>query len=324
METILPARMEQDADKQDIWGMFDNSTIDPKVDAFNRMTAQALKQLPALYTIPLAVTRAERANWARSAVVSDAVWRSVPNARSDLRVRVLPWASPRAVYFHVHGGGWVLGGAAHQDALLDEVRRRVGVTVISVEYRLAPEFPFPAPLDDVEDALRWLLDEPLAAGVDRIIVGGESAGANLVVAALTRLRGHPRFPSILAACLNYGTFDLTGTPSLHTAEPGTPFLDLPLSRWFREQYASPELQRHPEVSPMYADLTGLPLALFLVGTVDPVRDDTVFMWTRWRMAGSPAELMPLAGALHGVLEWRTPLTKLARTCLTTFLERVLK
>ncbi|MFT3924995.1 MAG: alpha/beta hydrolase [Myxococcales bacterium] len=313
---------KDDADDHSVWAAFAASAIDPKVDAFNRMTAQALSQVAPLYTKSIAVARQERADWTRISAVSDAFWLDVPEARSALRVRVLRANSAKAVYLHVHGGGWVLGGADHQDGLLDELRVRAGVSVVSVEYRLAPEHPFPAALDDVEDALRWVLqDGAQSFGTRLVIVGGESAGANLVVSALTRLRGHPAFSGVVAACLHYGTFDLMGTPSLWTAAPGTPFLDPALSKWFREHYAHPDRHRDPEVSPMYADLTGLPPAQFLIGTVDVVRDDTLFMWARWRAAGNRAELVALPGGLHGLLEMRTPLTKLGRERVVSFMRR---
>lgn len=214
----------------------------------------------------------------------------------------------------------MLGGADHQDPMLHDLRTRAQVTVYSVEYRLSPEHPFPAAVEDVEDALRFLLDAPQATP---LVVGGESAGANLAAVALLRLRDHPNFGRVRAACLHYGTFDLSGTPSLLAAPPGTPFLDRELAAWFRAQYAPEALHRHPEVSPLYADLRGLPRTRLLVGSEDPVRDDTLFMHSRLRSSGNTAALVVYPGGLHGLLEWNTPLTRRAREELSAFVTEAL-
>lgn len=151
-------------------------------------------------------------------VFSDrARWSTIAGRGGDLPLRVLAAADPQGVYLHIHGGGWVLGAADLQDGPLCRVADATGLTAVSVEYRLAPEHPFPAGLEDCEDAALWLLDrglDELAPG-GRLAIGGESAGANLAVAALLRLRDRHgvsvrRFE---AANLVFGAFDLSRTPS---------------------------------------------------------------------------------------------------------------
>lgn len=279
--------------------------IDPRVVAFNRMTAQALAEVAAVYTKPIGETRRERAGWAQRTQHPDARWIEI----AGLRLRQFGAADVQPVYLHLHGGGWVFGGADQQDAMLAELAAAAGVRVLSLDYRLAPEHPYPAAVDDASAALRALLDD---GGEGPLVVGGESAGANLVIAALRRLRGHPRYARIRGASLHYGTYDLAeGSGSLRAAGPQTPFLDARLADWFATQYASDAQRRHPEVSPLLAgveDLAGLPPALFLVGSEDPVRDDSRLLAAHWRAAGNRAELALLPGGLHNLLELRTPLT----------------
>ena len=289
--------------------------IDPRVVAFNRMTARALAEVAAVYTKPIDETRRERADWAQRARHPDARWIVI----AGLRLREFGASSVQPVYFHLHGGGWVFGGADQQDAMLAELAEAAGVTVLSLDYRLAPEHPYPAAVDDASAALRALLDE---AGDRPLVVGGESAGANLAVAALRRLRGHPHYARIRAASLHYGTYDRAdGSDSLRAAGPDTPFLDARLADWFAAQYASAAQRRDPEVSPLLAgvdDFAGLPPALFLVGSEDPVHDDSRLLAERWRAAGNRAELALLPGGLHSLLELRTPLTAQGRQRVAEF------
>src|SRR4051794_1553190 len=114
--------VSRNAEQAFAWELFAPTAIDPRVDAFNRMTAQALAQVPPVYTMPVDVARHERAHWTRFSGASDAEWVNVPWAPSPLRVRVLRAVGAKAVYLHVHGGGWVLGGADHQDDLLADIR----------------------------------------------------------------------------------------------------------------------------------------------------------------------------------------------------------
>lgn len=289
--------------------------VDPRVVAFNRMTAKALAEVAAVYTKPIAETRRERADWAQRAQHPDARWIEI----AGRRLRQFGAAELRPVYLHLHGGGWVFGGADQQDAMLAGLAAAAGVRVLSLDYRLAPEHPYPAAVDDASVALRALLDEDAAAP---LVVGGESAGANLAIATLRRLRGHRHYARIRGASLHYGTYDLAeGSDSLRAAGPETPFLDARLADWFAAQYASPAQRRDPEVSPLCAGpaaLAGLPPALFLVGSEDPVRDDSRRLAARWREAGNHAELAWLPGGLHNLLELQTPLTAEGRRRVAEF------
>jgi acetyl esterase/lipase len=222
----------------------------------------------------------------------------------EVSVRVIDAAEPRGVYLHLHGGGWVLGAADLQDALLCAVADQTGLSAASVEYRLAPEHPYPAAVEDCEAAVLWLLEQ----GLDELApggcatIGGESAGANLAVAALVRLRDRHGISSrrFAAANLVFGAFDLGGTPSSRLWDRNV-ILSRAMMDWFERCYVPDvdvEGRRDPGVSPLYADLADMPPALFTVGTEDPLLDDSVLMHARWRGAGNETTLSVFDGGAH--------------------------
>jgi acetyl esterase/lipase len=200
---------------------------------------------------------------------------------------------------HFHGGGYVLGRAIHSDARNEAIARNCGVAVVSVDYRRAPEDPYPAGPDDCEAAALWLVEHAKAEfGSERLVIGGESAGATFSAVTLVRLRDRHGLRPFAAANLLYGNYDLFGTPSLELYGDRRLVTDRPVSHWFHDTYVPRERQREPDVSPLYADLDRLPPALFSIGTDDPLRDDTLFMYLRWLAAGNLAELAVYPGGPH--------------------------
>ncbi|MGW4207508.1 alpha/beta hydrolase [Lentzea sp. NPDC004789] len=197
-------------------------------------------------------------------------------------VRVFTPDQVDGVYLHVHGGGWSFGSADGQDERLWRLAQQARLAVVSVEYRLAPEHPFPAGPDDCEAVARWLAEHAEAEfGTARLLIGGESAGAHLSVLTLLRVPG-----VFQAANLVFGAYDLSApkTERLHrTYELFTPGM-------------TAEQRRDPAISPLFADLTGLPPARIVVGTEDPLLDDSVTLAERWQ---APVRLSVVAGAPHG-------------------------
>jgi acetyl esterase len=198
----------------------------------------------------------------------------------------------------------VLGGADQQDMPLQRVADEAGVVVVSVEYRLAPEHPFPAAPDDCAAAAEWVVANAASEwGTDRVVIGGESAGAHLAALTLLRLRDQLVAPdAIRAANLVFGAYDISMTPSQRNWGDANLVLSTPIMEWFGEQFLpgwSHEDRRRPEVSPLYADLAGLPPALFTVGTRDPLLDDSLFMSMRWQAAGNQATLSVYPESIHG-------------------------
>ena len=213
-------------------------------------------------------------------------------------MRIIPAAEPTAVFVHVHGGGWTIGSAAGQDAALERIVANTGMTVASVDYRLAPEHPYPAGLDDCERVTRWLIEHAAAElGTGRLLIGGESAGANLALCtALRVIRDQP--DALSGAALYYGNYDVTMTPSQRQAESGFLITTGSLA-WFYDQYVPDASRRDdPDISPLHADLHGLPPVVLAVGTADSLVDDTMFLASRLLAACVDTELVVVPGGEH--------------------------
>lgn len=212
-------------------------------------------------------------------------------------VRVIAADEIDGIYLHLHGGGFVYGSASLQDDRLERLARGAGLAVVSVEYRLAPESPYPAAPDDCEAVALWLAETGSAEfGTDRLAIGGESAGANLAVVTLVRLRDRHGFSGFRAAVLSSGVYDLTlsGFAETTVAEPNREELDRAFA-----QYAAGASRRDAELSPIHADLHDLPHALFAVGTLDPLLADSIRMAERWLRAGNTARVTVVPGGVHG-------------------------
>ena len=240
-----------------------------------------------------------------------------------LALRVIAPEKPRGVYLHIHGGGWCIGTADQQDPRLERHAERTGLAQVSVEYRLAPEHPYPAGPDDCEAAALWLVREAEARfGTSRFAIGGESAGAHLAVVTLLRLRDRHGLTPFSAANLTYGCFDLGLTPSARRFGPEKLVLPTPNIEAFCANFLRNGGDRNdPDVSPLYADVSGLCPAIFLVGTRDALIDDTLFMAPRWLAAGNAAELFIYPGAPHGFVSLATRQCNDALTRIETFLNK---
>jgi acetyl esterase/lipase len=210
------------------------------------------------------------------------------------------------VYLHIHGGGWCIGSSRTQDARLGALSAVAHLAVVSVDYRLAPEHPFPAALCDCITALRWALEAAEEEfGSSALVIGGESAGAHLAAMSLLSMRDEgAEIDLIRGVNLSFGVFDLGLTPTQRLF--GSERLGL-TTELLERCYAlfvpdrTREQRRAAAISPLYADLTGLPPAHFTVGQRDLLLDDTLFMFERWRAAGNVATLNVYPEALHGFL-----------------------
>jgi acetyl esterase/lipase len=175
--------------------------------------------------------------------------------------------------------------------------------VVSVEYRLIPAFAFTDCIDDCETAARWVLEACEAEfGVDRITIGGESAGGHLAAATILRLRdAGTHFDRVKGAALTYGCYDLGGTEMRRRAGRETLVLHGPtMSRILdKARGITADNRRDPALSPLYAELTGLPPALFVVGTRDPLQEDTELMYAKWVRQSHNAQLAIVPEAAHG-------------------------
>ncbi len=277
--------------------------VAPKTAAFNAALEQRLSEAPAITDFEPAQVRAARERgesvFGEIRTLDQAVTRTVTHDGRSVAVRLLVPENPRGAYLQVHGGGWVLGAAHHADLLNWQLAQSAGLAVVSVDYRLAPEHRHPAGADDCETAARWLVENAsVELGTDRLLIGGESAGAHLAAVTLLRMRDRHGYRGFRAASLVYGCYDLTFTPSVANWGRRNLILSTPIIEWFTDHFVDPDRRRDPDVSPLYADLRGLPPALFTVGTLDPLLDDSLFMHARWRAAGNSAELAVYAGGIH--------------------------
>jgi acetyl esterase len=210
---------------------------------------------------------------------------TVPTSAGEIPARRYIPDDPAATVLWLHGGGWVICDLDTHDAMCRLLAVRSGCRVIAVDYRLAPEHPFPAPLDDCWDALQWVAGEYSDGPV---ILGGDSAGGNM--AAVCALRARDRGgPDLALQILVYPATDHDSTkPSYleHGSGPET-FLTLEDMNWFRAHYLpDPDTHTDPEAAPLRAsDLSGLPPAIVLTAEYDPLRDEGIAYAQRLRDAG---------------------------------------
>ena len=240
-----------------------------------------------------------------------------------ISLRVIASERAKAVYMHMHGGGLVFGSAEAQDPMLERIVQNTGMAGVSVEYRLAPENPYPAAWDDCESTALWLLKNAKSEyGTDVLTIGGESAGATLAAATLLRMRDRHGYTGFRAANLSYGNFDSSMTPSQAlTPEKGLLVGKKSIQR-FREAYLPKGVDpRDPDVSALYANLASMPPALFTIGSIDPLLDDSLFMYARWIAAGNEAELAVYPGAPHAFNLAPMPLSAGANARIDAFLAR---
>jgi len=231
--------------------------------------------------------------------------RSCPGPACDVPVRVyvpVDEPGPRPVLVYFHGGGWVIGDLETHDSTARKLAAASGVTVVSVDYRLAPEDPFPAAVDDCLAAVRWVVDNAGDLDVDpsRLAVGGDSAGGNLAAVAAGRLRddGVPVAFQLLVYPVTDGTM---GLPSYDENAEGY-FLTRDTMAWFWDHYVGGEHRTNPLASPLHAPdeaLAGLPPALVITAEFDPLRDEGEAYAARLRDAGVPVESVRYDGLLHG-------------------------
>ena len=299
---------------------------------FNAALEELLAAAPSVHTVPPEQTRQARADgrgtFPAPVVVPEGRDETIPGPDGDdIRLRVfVPAGDVRGVYLHLHGGGWVLGSSHAQDPLLWKLANEAHVAVVSVDYRLAPEHPFPAGPDDCEAAALWLVSQSRSTfGTDKIVIGGDSAGGHLAALTLLRMRDrHGITEPFVGANLVYGVFDLTMTPSQARWGDRNLVLSTPIMAWFYDCFLPGmplEERRSGEVSPLYADLSGLPPALFTVGALDPLLDDTLFMAARWEAAGNDAELLVYPDAVHGFNGFPLRISAVANEAQWRFIEK---
>jgi acetyl esterase len=235
--------------------------------------------------------------------ISDASCPGPAGNEIPLRIYRPDGKGPFGILVYFHGGGWVIGDLDCADAACRDLAATADCIIVSVDYRLAPEHPYPAAPDDCMAATAWVADQASALGGNgRLAVGGESAGGNLaaVVSQQARDRGGPAIDfqlllyPVVDADLSRGSYQENGEGYL---------LDTETMRWFWGHYCPDEApRREPAASPLLApNLANLPPALVLTAEFDPLRDEGAAYAQALRDAGSEATYQCLDGLIHDFL-----------------------
>lgn len=234
----------------------------------------------------------------------------------SVRIHVPVSGAATGVFLEIHGGGFYSGAAAGSDVRNRSLAEALGLAVVSVDYLLAPEHPWPAAPDDCETAALWLAEHARDRfGTTKLFIGGFSAGATLAMTTLLRLRDQ-EITAYGAAVLQFGTYDLSAQ---------TPAGRLIAEEYFLDAYAGfVEDRTHPDLSPIYADLKDLPPVLIVIGADDVLLQDNLAMAVRLSAAGADVDLGIYPASPHGFTGHATSMAKAATDDIEGWLHRHLQ
>lgn len=276
--------------------------LDPETSEFLAKVAAAGR--PALHTCTVAEARALNRASTKLFGTGPAMYHvqdhQLGSPGSQFRVRQLaPSANPAGVIVYYHGGGWVLGDVDGFDTMGRQLAARTGCTVLLVEYRLAPEHPFPAPVQDAYLALDWAA-ATLLPTTTPLIVAGDSAGGNLA-AVVTRWARDRKGPAIALQVLIYPVTDAHLDSASYQANDNQQLLTRDGMAWFWEHYVpNPADRGNPDASPLQAqDLRHLPPTLLVLAEHDVLRDEGQAYGAALAKAGVAVESRCFAGQMHG-------------------------
>ncbi len=282
--------------------------LDPQ---FHRVVAM-YKQMPALGELPIDLIRnAPKPVNPDPTPVDDVHERTIEGPGGELQLRIYRPGNAEALplLLFMHGGGFVLGDLESHDEIARRITAHSGCVTVSVDYRLAPEHPYPAAVDDCFAALKWAASHAgeLGADASRVVVIGDSAGANL--AAVTALRARDEHgPEIAGQVLIYPTADLTAP--MQPAPDGEFYILSPDTRkFFNDAYLTdPSQARLPTVSPLLADsLANLPPVLLITAEYDPLCEQGEALAARYAESDVETVQTRYAGAIHGFATFPVPM-----------------
>ena len=199
-----------------------------------------------------------------------------------------PESQENRVILYLHGGGYLFGSARTHRVMLAHMARASKARVLALDYRLAPEIPFPAPVEDSVSAYRWLLAEGISA--KKMVIGGDSAGGGLAIAALVALRSVGEPMPAAGVCISAWT-DMESTGQSHTTNAESdPSVSKERLLKIAKVYLAGKDPTAPLASPIHADLTGLPPLLLQVGSIEVLLDDSTLLKSRAKAAGVSVEM----------------------------------
>jgi acetyl esterase len=279
--------------------------LDPKAQAVIDFLAQT-PMPPWAEVDPVAYRAASEANRfpPPDFPLAEIVDGSFPGPAGNVAIRIYRASAepnqPGIVYFH--GGGFVIGSLNSHDGTCRRLCHGAGCTVVSIDYRLAPEHRYPAAVDDCYAAAVWVAANAASLKIDpnRIAVAGDSAGGNLaaVTAILARDKGGPK---LVHQLLTYPVTDMAYKSQSYITNATGYFLTKEMMEWFGLQYMpSGQNPEDPLLSPLYAgDLKGLPAATVITAEYDPLRDEGEAYAERLQEAGVATRLIRYDGVIHG-------------------------
>jgi acetyl esterase len=286
----------------------------PLVPPFEALIRNKLARAdPPQWAIPIAEVRRNFSRlWSREMTGETAsIGRiedvTIPGPGGILRTRAYAPTRERRypVMLYFHGGGYVKGGIDDSDAFCRNLAQAARQLVVSVDYRLAPESPFPAALDDACAATAWVCQhaDDLGAARGPVVVSGESAGGNLAAVTCLRARSDSRM-SIRGQVLLQPVVDFTqSSPSMELTEHECLVPRDDLAWYYRTYYGTDRNLENPDVSPLFArSLAGLPPALIITAECDTLRDEAKAYADRLRSAGVRVDYTCYPGMLHGFLQ----------------------
>lgn len=232
-----------------------------------------------------------------------------------------PSATENKLILYLHGGGWVAGSINTHRDLVARISRAAKIRVLIIDYRLAPEYPFPAGLNDCLTVYNWILSKGIKP--ENVIIAGDSAGGNLTLASLIKLRDEGIPLPVAAVCLSPVT-DLTlSGESYKTKAELDPSVKREDIEFMVSQYVEVKDRQNPLVSPLYADLRGLPPLLIHVGTAEVLHDDSTRFAERAKEAGIDVTLEIFEDMIH-VFHTFAPLAPEGQEGIEKIAEFVLK
>jgi acetyl esterase len=297
--------------RSEIAGLLEMIRDAPRADTIAELRANMLAFVPFLAADAPAMARVDEGVTVGPQVLAD--------------VLVPPGTPPFPVLVYLHGGGWSIGSPASHGKLARQLAVGAGVVVVNVDYRLAPEHPFPVPLDDCVTAARWTRANIARWGGDpqRIAIGGDSAGGNLSAAVINDLQGEIAFRGAL---LLYGAFDVAGAFRDYDrwAPAEDPLLPKATMKLMIDAYFSGGASNDdPRMSPLRADLTAFPPACLVCGTWDPLLGESIAFHERLQKSGRRSVLHRYAEMPHGFLHFPASEATAALEQANAFLRAVL-
>ena len=294
--------------------MLARDPLDPQIRRFVAALAQAWAEYPAVESLPVVEKR-------RIAEIVRTPWRqggpemaatreiALPTRHGPVRARVHRPASaadvqPALVY--LHGGGWTMFSLDTHDRIMREFAARTGATVVGIDYALSPEAKFPYALEQIVDAVRALREQAADLGVDaaRLAIGGDSAGANLSVATSLVLRDIGASQWLRGMLLIYGCYtpEISDVAANGFGAEGNLLTAAERATFWVNYLERTDAAVNPLVSPMRAQLAGLPPAFLIGAQCDVLAEQSVAFAAKLRAAGVPMDFMEYAGATHSFLE----------------------